>query len=144
MDAFSPNPNADADQGFDIAQPGIYRMRIEGSPKFPGVQDFVAKSGNRCLKVRLVFSDAPSTISTINGVQAKNLGSVIDQSCVLEPAEKQGKTRGLVEACGIPWLEFTNLQMLNGREVFAKLELEEYNGEKRNKVTRYVKNVNSI
>lgn len=142
MDAFSPNPAADADQGFDVAQPNVYRMRIEGSANFPAVQDFQAKSGNRCLKIRLVYVDAPSSIMTVKGTYAKNLGSLIDQSCVLEPSEKQGKTRGLVEACGIPWMDFTNIQMLNGREVNVKVGLEEYpegSGDKRNKVERYVK-----
>lgn len=139
MDAFQPNPNADSDNGFDVAAPGIYRLRVEGSANFPAVQDFISKkSGNRCLKVRFVFVD-PSIVINQQGAQAKNLGSIIEQSCVLEPAEKQGKTKSLAEAAGIPWMTFTDITMLSGCEVTAKVGVDVYNGESKNVVERYLK-----
>lgn len=138
MPLVTPNPNAEADSGFECAQPGVYNLRIEGSANFPDLQEFTSKAGNKCLKVRLVFADHTS-ITTDKGTPAKNLNSIIEQSLVLEPAEKQGKLRAFVESAGLVWDTFTDTDMLHGLEVKAKVGIEEYNGEKRNVVQRYVK-----
>ena len=138
---FSPNPNAEANLAFDIAKPGQYRLRIEGSTNMPGVSDPIpSKStpGNMVMKVRLVFAD-PTAVYTLKDEVAKNLGSIIDNSLVTQPAEKQGKLRSLVESGGIVWADFTDTQMLMGKEVTAVLGVEEYNGDQKNTVKRYLK-----
>ena len=114
-------------------------MRIEGSKNMPAVQAFDSKTtaGNKGIKVRLVFAE-PSSVDTIKGLPAKNLGSIIDNSILTEPADKQGKLRGLVEAVGLPWSDF-DTEQLAGMEVLAKVDIEEYKGEQRNVVRRYVK-----
>lgn len=131
------NPKAEADVGFELAQPGIYIMRIEGSANMPAVAIFDSKSGNKCLKVRLVFASVLE-VTTTEGKPARNLGSIIDASLVIEPAEKQGKLRSFVESAGLPWSDF-DIDSLIGREVLAKVGLEEYNGVTRNKIERYLK-----
>lgn len=139
MARISVNPNADADAGFDIAAPGVYRMRIEGSKNMPAVSEFDSKTtaGNKGIKIRLVFAD-PSAVSTIQGQTAKNLGSIIDNSVLIAPADKQGKLRSLVEACGLPWGDFDTEQLV-GQEVSVKVEVEEYKGEQKNTARRYLK-----
>ena len=141
MSLISPNPNAEVNLAFDIAKPGQYRLRIEGSPNMPGVSDPVpSKStpGNMVMKVRLVFAD-PTAVYTLKDEMAKNLGSIIDNSLITEPAEKQGKLRSLVESAGLVWNEFTDTQLLVGKEVTAIIAVEEYNGEQKNTVKRYLK-----
>lgn len=133
-----PNPQAEADAGFDIARPGNYRLRIEGSPNMPATSEFTSKSGNTCLKVRLIFAD-PTAVMNIKGEPAKNLGSIIDASLVISPAEKQGKLRSVVESAGLQWANFTDTDMLNGCEVMTTVGIEEYNGASKNVVKRYLK-----
>lgn len=139
MARITVNPNADADAGFDIAAPGVYALRIEASKNFPAVQEFDSKStpGNRGLKIRFVFAD-PSAVTTIKGETAKNLGSIIDQSCLIYPTEKQGKLRSLVESAGLTWGDF-DTDDLEGREVLAKVDIDNYKGEDKNIVVRYLK-----
>lgn len=139
MTRITANPQADADAGFDIAAPGIYAMRIEGSKNLPAVSEFDSKTtiGNKGLKIRLVFAD-PSAVNTMQGQPAKNLGSIIDNSILIHPAEKQGKLRSLVEACGLPWGDFDTEQLV-GQEVQVKVEVEEYKGEQKNVARRYLK-----
>ncbi len=139
MARISVNPNADADAGFDVAAPGLYRMRIEGAPNMPGVSEFDSKKtpGNRGIKIRLVYAD-PTIVVKEDGTPAKHLGSIIDNSVLISPPEKQGKLRSLVEACGLPWSDFDTDQLL-GQEVLTKVEVEIYNGEKKNTARRYLK-----
>lgn len=139
MPRITVNPQADADSGFDIAAPGVYPMRIEGSKNMPAVSEFDSKTtiGNKGLKVRLVFAD-PSGVQTLQGNVAKNLGSIIDNSILVSPIEKQGKLRSLVEACGISWGDFDTEQLV-GQEVLVKVEIEDYKGEPKNTARRYIK-----
>jgi len=137
MPHITVNPQAEADAGFEIAQPGVYRMRIEGATNFPAVQEFTSAKGNTCLKVRMVFAD-PTSVTTDKNTVAKNLGSIVDSGLVVAPAEKQGKLRSLVEACSLPWADFDTDQLV-GKELQAKVAIEEYNGTKRNNITRYLK-----
>lgn len=139
MARITVNPQADADAGFEVAAPGVYPMRIEGSANFPAVAEFDSKKtpGNRGLKIRLVFAD-PTAIQTTEGKQARNLGSVIDQSVLIAPSDKQGKLRSLVEAVGLAWADF-DTDDLAGKEVKAKVGIDEYNGVVRNKIERYIK-----
>lgn len=139
MVRITANPAAEADIGFENAAPGVYAMRCEGSPNMNAVSEFDSKStpGNKGLKLRWVFSD-PSGVVTTEGKPARNLGSIIDQSCLFFPEDKQGKLRSLVEAAGLPWTDFDSEQLV-GAEVLCKIELDEYNGTVRNKISRYVK-----
>lgn len=139
MARITANPQADVDAGFDIAQPGVYPMRIEGSPNMPAVSEFDSKKtpGNKGIKIRLVFAD-PTAVMKEDGTPAKHLGSIIDNSVLTSPAEKQGKLRSLVEAAGLPWTDF-DTEDLVGKEVMVKVEVEIYNGDKKNTARRYVK-----
>lgn len=139
MPRITVNPNADADAGFDVAAPGVYALRIEGSKSMAAVSEFDSKTtaGNKGLKVRLVFAD-PSSVTTIQGTPARNVGSIIDNSILIAPAEKQGKLRSLVEACGLVWGDFDTEQLV-GQEVQAKVDVEVYQGEQKNVVRRYIK-----
>ncbi len=137
MPKITVNPEAEASASFDVAKPGIYRLRIEGSQNFPAVQEFTAKSGNECLKIRLVYAD-PTAVMKENGEPAKLLGAIIDNSLVISPKEKQGKLRGFVEACGLAWTDF-DTDNLAGLELVAKVGIDEYQGEKKNVVERYLK-----
>jgi hypothetical protein len=51
--------------------------------------------------------------------------------------EKQWKLRQIVEACGMPWANLDE-QDLVGKELFAIVKTEPYEGEIKNKVSRYV------
>lgn len=133
------NPAAEVDAGFDVGAPGVYPMRIEGSKNMQAVTEFDSKTtqGNKGIKVRLVFAD-PTGVNTIKGEPAKNLGSIIDNSILIAPPEKQGKLRSLVEACSLPWSDFDTDQLV-GQTVLVKVEVEEYKGEQRNVARRYLK-----
>lgn len=139
MTMIKTNPQADADSGFEIAQPGTYLLRIEGSPNFPAVSEFDSKStpGNRGLKIRYVFAE-PSSVINEHGQPARNVGSIIDQSCLIFPEEKQGKLRSLVESAGMPWSDFETTDLI-GREVLCKVGIDEYKGNKKNVIERYLK-----
>lgn len=139
MARITTNPQADADTEFDVAAPGVHLLRIEGSANFQAVSEFDSKStpGNKGLKIRFVFAD-PTAVTTTEGQVAKNLGSIIDQSCIYFPEDKQGKLRSLVEAAGMAWADFDS-QDLVGREVLCKVGLDTYNGTTRNKIERYIK-----
>lgn len=137
MPKVTVNPAAEASASFDVARPGAYRLRIEGTTNFPAVQEFTSKAGSSCLKVRFVYSD-PTSVCKEDGSPANLLGGIIDNSLVVSPAEKQGKLRGFVEACGLAWEDF-DTDDLTGKEVMAKVEVEEYQGTKKNVIKRYIK-----
>lgn len=137
MAKITVNPQAEASASFDIARPGVYRMRVEGSANFPAVQEFVSEKGNTCIKVRSVYAD-PTAVLKENGDPAKLPGSIIDSSLVIAPADKQGKLRSFVEACGLSWSDF-DTDNLVGLEFEAMIGVEEYKGEKKNVIKRYLK-----
>lgn len=136
MARITVNPEAEVNVGFDLAAPGIYRMRFEGTDNMAAVTPFTSKSGNECLKVRAVFAD-PTLVSKADGTPVKNLGGIIDNSLVVTPADKQGKLRSVVEAVGLAWADF-DTDDLNGKEFMAKIGVEEYNGDKKNVIARYL------
>ena len=132
MVKFSPNPEAEANASFDVIAPGVYRMRVSE------ISEFTSASGNECLKVKLDYVD-PSGLQTVAGDVAKNPGSVFDNGLVTSPADKQGRLRNFVEACGYAWGEISDTEDLIGSEVDTKLKIDEYKGEQSNKVARYLK-----
>lgn len=131
MPQFTPNPTAEANAAFDVIQPGTHRMRIVE------ITDFQSQSGNKCLKVRMEYVD-PSSLTKLDGSPAANPGNLFDNGLVFEPADKQGRLRNFVEACGKTWGEVSDTDDLVGLEVDVKIKLDEYNGEQSNKVSRYL------
>jgi hypothetical protein len=132
MPTFTPNTNVEASSAFDIVKPGVYPMLVKD------VTEFTAKSGNECLKVQLEFADK-SSLTRLDGQPANNPGNIFDNGLVTSPAEKQGKLRSFVEACGKSWGDITNTDDLIGCEVKVNIGLEEYEGVQKNVAKRYVK-----
>lgn len=124
------NPNVEASASFDVVKPGVYRMRVQR------VDNFTAQSGSECLKVWWEYVD-PSNVEKLSGGFANNPGTLIDSGLVISPADKQGKLRGLVEALGKNWSDFDTDELI-GLECDVKVKVEEYNGEQRNSVARYL------
>lgn len=129
MPRLTANPNAEANLAFDVVKPGTYRMRVKE------IVEFTAQSGNTCWRARLEYAEP---VDRIDGQPAQNPGTVLDNSLVAAPADKQGKLRSFVEACGIGWSDLDSDQLV-GCELVAKIDIEEYNGEQRNTVRRYMK-----
>ncbi len=136
MARINVNPEAEVSANFEVAQPGTYRMRVEGSENFPAVQEFTSQAGNTCLKVRLVYCD-PSIINKLDGTPSKNLGAIIDSSLVISPSDKQGKLRSFVESAGLQWADF-DTDELAGKEVTALVGLDTYQGVEKNQIKRYL------
>lgn len=130
MAKLNANPNVEANLAFDVIQPGTYNLRVKE------IVPFTAQSGNECWRVRLEFADV-SMLNKIDGTPAKNPGTLLDNSLVVSPKDKQGKLRSFVEACGKLWGDLDSDDLI-GLEVQAKIGLEEYNGEQKNIVSRYL------
>ena len=131
MPTFIPNPNAEVSSDFDIVEAGVYRMRVVSA------KDFVSKSGNTCAKIELEYVD-PTGCITISGKPAVNPGHIFDNGVVLAPAEKQGKLRNLVEACGKVWGTVSEVEDLVGSELSVRVKISEWEGKQRNEVARYM------
>jgi len=133
MARLNANPNAEASVAFDVVAPGEHTMRVES------VDEFTASTGNICWKVRLSYVD-PSACLKENGTPAVNPGTLLDSSLVVSPAEKQGKLRGFVEACGRPWADLDSDELV-GCDIQVKVIKEEYpkdSGNWSNRVGRYL------
>lgn len=131
MARLNANPSVEANVAFDVVAPGEYVMRVEE------VTEFVSQnSGNTCWKVRFSYAE-PSSICKVNGDPAKNVGGLFDSGLVISPAEKQGKLRSLVEALGLRWSDLDSDDLV-GKECIVKVKLEEYQGEQKNGVARYL------
>ena len=132
MPQFVPNPEAEANLAFDLVKPDVYRMSVTEITSFTS-----QNSGNECFRVRLAFVD-PSGVSKPNGEPAKNPGTLLDNSLVHSDPSKQGKLRSFVEACGEHWGDITDTDVLVGKELSVKTKLEEWQGEQRVSVARYL------
>lgn len=138
MARLNVNPNAEASVAFDTIKPGIYRMRVkEVLTVDQNGNAFVSASGNTCWRVRFEFAD-PGQVLNLSEAVAQNPGTLMDAGLVIDPAEKQGKLRGLVEALGMIWQDLDSDDMI-GRECDVKVGLGEYKGEKRNEIKGYLK-----
>ncbi len=130
MALINPNPNAEVSTGFTPVKAGTYRMRIkEVTDRNPEKND---------LRVVLEHVAPAAELSGIDGEALKGQpGSCFDY--IMLDYEKQWKLRQITEAAGLPWgPEYDPVVELQGRELDVIIKLEEYNGEQRNKVTRYV------
>jgi hypothetical protein len=132
MAKFTPNPNIESSGQFEVVKPGVYGMRVAE------LTEFTSSKGNQCLKARLEFVD-PSSCTKLDGNPATNPGNVFDNGLVMAPAEKQGKLRSFVEACGKNWSDVSDTDELVGAELQVNVGIEEYNGEQKNVVKRYLK-----
>jgi len=131
MAKLNANPNVEASASFDIVKPGVYRMRVKE------VTEFTAASGSTCWRLRAEYAQ-PEQCEKLDGAPANNPGTVLDSGLVIAPAEKQGKLRGMVEACGKQWGDLDSDDLV-GLEFDAKIDTEEYNGELKNVIRRYLK-----
>lgn len=125
------NPAAEAKSDFPTFQPGMYRMRIkEVQDRSPEKQDY---------KITLEFADVTQLVK-LDGApytgSAEGAGNLFDY--VMQDAEKQWKLRQLTEAAGLPWSDYDPTVELVGKEVEVKVGTEEYQGELKNKIKRYV------
>ena len=135
---FRPNPQAEANLGFDVVQPGTYRMRVKAiTDKKKDGSLLISEKGNKYFKVELEYID-PSGLCKEDGSPVKNAGVLFDNGLIYEPDEHQGRLRNFVEGCGISWADAGDEQALVGREVDVKVKVDEYKGEKSNKVGRYL------
>lgn len=122
------NPNAEVKTGFSAVKAGTYQVRIkEVKNRNPEKND---------LEVIFEFTQPASELLDHAGQPiTNNVGSLYDY--IMLDSEKQWKLRQLVEACQMPWQNFDE-QDLVGKELTAVVKIEMYNGEPRNKISRYV------
>lgn len=131
MPRLTANPNAEASAAFDVVRPGTYSLRVES------ISEFTAKSGSTCWKLRASFAN-PGECCTVDGLQSKNPGALFDNGLVIAPADKQGKTRSFVEACGKQWQDLDSDDLI-GCEFQAKVVVtKDQKGEDRNEIGRYL------
>lgn len=128
MAKLNANPAVEANVTFDVVEPGEYNLRVDS------IEPFTSQAGNECWRTRLSFT---SPVNKIDGTPAQNPGTLIDNSLVAYPPEKQGKLRSFVEACGLAWSDLDSDELI-GQECIAKVGLEEYKGEQRSVVKRYL------
>lgn len=123
------NPEAEISAGFEPVKPGTYRMRIkEVTDRNPEKND---------LRIVLEFVSPASELLGLSGEPLKGLpGSLYDY--IMLDSDKQWKLRTLTEAAGLPWEDYDPTTELVGRELDVVIKTELYEGETRNKVSRYV------
>jgi len=128
MALLNVNPNAEVKAGFETVKAGTYRVRIKE------VEDRNPEKNG--LQVTMEYSD-PTTLLGLTGEPLKGqAGSLFDY--IMLAQDKQWKLRMITEACGLPWTNFDPVVDFPGRELDVVVKLEEYEGEQRNKVARYV------
>lgn len=128
MAMINVNPEAEVKTGFAPVKPGTYQVRIkEVTNRNPEKND---------LKVVFEYVQPASELLGVDNLPLKgNAGSLFDY--VMLDTEKQWKLRQLVEACGMPWSNFDEMD-LQGKECYAIIKTELYEGETKNKINRYV------
>jgi hypothetical protein len=132
MPKLTANPNVEVNSAFDVVKPGVYKMRVKE------IEEFTANSGNTCWRLRAEYAE-PSSLDKVDGTgPANNPGTILDSGLVIAPADKQGKLRGMVEACGVAWANLDSDDLI-GKEFDAKVGTKEYNGELKNVIKRYLK-----
>lgn len=129
MAMLNVNPEAEVKTGFSTVKPGTYVIRIkEITDRNPEKND---------LKVVFEFVQPAAELVGLDNLPLKgNAGSLFDY--VMLDSDKQWKLRQLTEACGLPWQAFDPLLEFPGKEVSAVVKTEAYEGEIRNKISRYV------
>ena len=131
MAKLNANPNVEVNASFDVVKPGVYKMRVKE------ITEFTAASGSTCWRLRAEYADL-GNLDKIDGSPASNPGTILDSGLVIAPADKQGKLRSMVEACGKQWADLDSDDLV-GLEFDAKVDTEEYNGDLKNVIKRYLK-----
>lgn len=129
------NPTAEAGTEFPVMKPGTYRMRIKA------VEDRNnSETPKNDLKVTLEYVDGSQLIQ-LNGTpfngKLEAAGSLFDYIGLAD--DKQWKLRQIAEAAGLGWTDQDFAETLLGCELDVKVKIEEYQGEQKNKVGRYMK-----
>ena len=130
MGMFKVNPAAEASVGFPTFKAGVYAVRITK------VEDRNPQKND--LKVTFAYTNPTQLIQIDEQPFTGSLdaaGSLFDYVMLAE--DKQWKLRSLVEACGLVWADL-DPQDLVGKELDVKVGLEEYQGDQKNKLNRYV------
>ena len=128
MGLINVNPDAELRPDFETVKPGTYTMRIRD------VEDRNPEKND--LHITLEFVDPPMNLLNLSGQPCKAVG-IIHDYIMLDP-DKQWKLRQLTEATGLPWTDYDPIAELPGKELQVVIKLEPYEGEQRNKVSRYV------
>ena len=129
MAIINVNPEAEVKTGFAAVKPGTYQVRVKT------VEDRNPEKND--LKVVYEFVQPASELCGVDGEPLKgNAGSLFDY--IMLDNEKQWKLRQLTEACGLPWAAYDPLVELPGREVYVVVKTELFEGETKNKISRYV------
>lgn len=124
------NSEAEASVGFETIKPGTYRVRVkEVTDRNPEKND---------LRVVLELVDMSNLLNPAGEALKGRPGSLFDY--IMLDADKQWKLRSITEAAGLPWNDYDPVVDLPGRELDVVVKVEEYNGELKNKVGRYVAN----
>lgn len=139
MARLNANPNAEANVDFPVIKPCVARLRVKNI--ITAAEDggpLVSAKGNTYWKIQLEYVD-PTSLTKEDGSPVNGpAGSIFDNSIVVAPAEKQGKARGFVEALGAQWADLDSDDLV-GLECDARIGIEEYQGNKKNTVARYLK-----
>lgn len=125
----SVNPAAEVSTSFEAVQAATYPVRItEVKNRNPEKND---------LEVTLEHVTPKESLLGLTGEVLKGQPSRLRDYVMLAP-EKHWKLRALTEAARLPWQDYDPETELVGLEVDVVVKLEEYNGEQRNKVSRYI------
>jgi len=130
MGMLNVNPDAEVRGEFDTVKAGTYAMRVKE------VTEETSKKGKEMLKITLSYIGDPASLTNLAGEPCKNPGTLIDYA--MTAADQQWKIRQLTEAAGLPWGDYDPCIDLQDKEVETIIKLEAYEGEQRNKVSRYV------
>ena len=123
------NPDAEVSVGFEAVKPGTYPVRItEIKDRNPEKND---------LEVTLEHTTPKESLLGLTDDVLKGQASRLKDYIMLAP-EKHWKLRAITEAAGLPWQDYDPETELLGREINVVIKLEEYMGEQRNKVARYI------
>lgn len=129
MGIININPEAEVSTGFSPVKAGTYRMRIvEIKDRNPEKND---------LEIKLAHTVPTTELLGLDGQPLQGTPSSVFDYIMLDH-DKQWKFRTITEACGLPWQAYDPVIELLNREVDVTLKLDTYQGEQRNKVSRYV------
>ena len=133
MPRITVDPTVESATGFPVWAAGRYTLRIAE------VEQATSKSGKPMLSLTL---EAVGEVLDKNGSALGNAGKIWDRVMVDPITGKNGNQvsflRPLIEAAGLTWGDFDTDDLV-GKEVQAQVAIEEYQGQERNGIGRYIK-----